>query len=131
MHIVFLSTEQVEAIHNNQIETYDGLAGIKDCNLLESAIAAPKATFSGQFLYPTVYLMAAAYFFSLANNHAFNDGNKRTAVVTVSVFLYMNGYLLEVSEHELIGLAAQTVEQKYSREQIAAFLENHAKKRVR
>jgi death-on-curing protein len=102
-NIVFLTTKQVLEIHDEQIELYRGLPGVRDQNLLESAVAQPLASFFGEPLHKSIYEMATAYFISLAKNHAFNDGNKRTASLTVFTFLYMNGLLLQVDEDELVA----------------------------
>ncbi len=86
MEIVFLSIFQAEEIHNEQIRLYVGMSGVRDHGLLESALGLPMQTFEGQLLHPTIFLMAAAYFFSLIKNHAFIDGNKRTATMAVYTF---------------------------------------------
>lgn len=70
--------------------------------------------------------MAAAYFLSLAKNHAFNDGNKRTAVSTTATFLQLNGIGLEVDEDELVNFAVRVASEKISNEVIATFLEERA-----
>ena len=67
--------------------------------------------------------MAAAYFLSLAKNHAFNDGNKRTAVSTTATFLQLNGRGLETDEDELVDFAVRVASEKIANEEIAAFLE--------
>ena len=75
----FLALERVLAIHCYQLEQFGGLDGIRDQNLLHSAIATPQATYGGQFLHADICEMAAAYLFHLVKNHAFFDGNKRVA----------------------------------------------------
>lgn len=130
MQVIFLSTEQVIAIHSNQIELYGGQDGIRDYNMLESAVGAPKSSFGGKLLYKTLPEMAAACFFSIINNHAFIDGNKRTAVMTAYVFIYMNGYELQVDEDELVDFAVNVIEQRLSREAIAQFLDKDTVKRA-
>ncbi len=69
--------------------------------------------------------MATAYFISLAKNHAFNDGNKRTASLTVFTFLYMNGLLLQVDENELVAFTLLVATETPSKEAIADFLKTH------
>ncbi len=125
--ITFLSTPQVEQIHAFQLECNGGgLPGLRDRNLLESAVAAPKATFDGEFLHKDIFAMAAAYFLSLAKNHAFNDANKRTAVSVSTTFLQINGIGLEVSDDELVEFAVRVASEKISVQEIAEFLEKHA-----
>jgi len=125
-NIVFLSTPQVEKIHDEQIELHGGLPGVRDRNMLESAVSAPKATFDAEFLHKTIYEMAAAYFIGLASNHAFNEGNKRTATMSVFVFLYMNGVYLEIDDDELVEYAVRVVTERLSNQTIAKYLEDHA-----
>jgi len=73
---VFLELDEVIEIHHNQIELYGGPAGIRDIELLKSAITMPPATFGGEYLHKNLYEMAAAYLFHIARNHPFIDGNK-------------------------------------------------------
>ncbi len=88
--ILFLTLAEVIEIHNDQMQKYGGHAGIRDINLLSSAVAMPYASFSGTFLHEDIYEMAAAYAFHIAQNHPFIDGNKRTALASALVFLEMN-----------------------------------------
>ncbi len=120
--IIFLTTSEVTEIHDSQIELHGGMPGLRDENLLESALGNPKQCFDGYFLYKNIYEMGAAYFISLATNHAFNDGNKRTAAFSVFAFLYKNGYLLEVEEDELVEFTVIVATQKPAKEEVAEFL---------
>ena len=90
----FLTVEQVCEIHERMIEEYGGEAQIRDLGLLESAVAMPAAQFGGQFLHASLIDMAAAYLFHICKNHAFVDGNKRTALAASGAFLLLNGYCL-------------------------------------
>ena len=85
----------VKAIHAEVLAAHGGRAGLRDGALLESAVAAPKATMMGQPLIPDALEVAAAYLFYLCQNHPFVDGNKRTALATCLVFLSENGLLVE------------------------------------
>jgi death-on-curing protein len=95
---VFLELDEVIEIHHNQIELYGGPAGIRDIELLKSAISLPPATFGGEYLHKNLYEMAAAYLFHIARNHPFIDGNKRTGAAAAAVFLLMNGIELNADE---------------------------------
>jgi death-on-curing protein len=90
----FLSVEEILEIHRDQIERYGGDDGIRDRGLLESAVAMPQQSFGGEYLHGTIFEMAAAYAFHLAENQAFVDGNKRTALASAYTFLTLNGYRL-------------------------------------
>ncbi len=89
--IAFLTLSEVVDIHADQIARYGGSGGIRDINLLSSAIAMPLAAFSGGYFHDDIFEMAAAYAFHMCQDHPFVDGNKRTALASALVFLDMNG----------------------------------------
>jgi death-on-curing protein len=88
-----LTVAAVKAIHDEVLAAHGGAGGIRDETLLESAVAAPQATMTGQLLISDPIEIAAAYLFYLCRNHAFVDGNKRTALAASLVFLEGNGLL--------------------------------------
>ena len=92
--IRFLDISEVLFILENQIELYGGMYGIRDKNMLKSAIAMPEATFDNEYLHSSIPSMAAAYCFHICKNHPFVDGNKRAALATTLVFLELNDYAL-------------------------------------
>lgn len=85
--------EAVLAIHEEVLAAHGGLGGLRDRALLESAVAAPQASFGGKPLIEEPIETAAAYLFYLCRNHPFVDGNKRTALAAALVFLDANGLL--------------------------------------
>lgn len=87
------TVEAVRAIHAEVFAAHGGSAGVREEALLESAVAAPQATMMGETLLTDPLEIAAAYLFYLCRNHAFVDGNKRTALATCLVFLSANGLL--------------------------------------
>lgn len=100
---VFLTLDEVLAIHERLLEAFGGPKGVRDLGLLESALYRPR---SGH--YDDLPSMAAALFESLLMNHPFLDGNKRVAFFATDVFLRVNGFHLEVkpdrAHAHLIGL---------------------------
>ncbi len=94
--IIHLTVAAVKAIHAEVLSAHGGARGIRNETLLESAVAAPQATMMGQPLISDSIEIAAAYLFYLCRNHAFIDGNKRTALAASLVFLESNGLLPEV-----------------------------------
>ena len=90
-----LTVEAVKAIHGEVLAAHGGAAGIRDETLLESAVAAPQASMMGQPLISDPIEIAAAYLFYICKNHAFVDGNKRTALAACLVFLEENGFLAD------------------------------------
>ena len=97
----FLTVADVLTIHEEQIEAYGGIRGIRDEGLLESAVMMPQASFGGEYLHADLFEMAAAYAFHIAENQTFLDGNKRTALVSALVFLDINGCLILDDEMKL------------------------------
>lgn len=87
----FITLEDVLDLHELQLKRYGGSEGIHDLKLLESAVMTPQASFGGEYVHKDIFEMAAAYAFHIAENQAFVDGNKRTALVSALVFLDING----------------------------------------
>jgi death on curing protein len=88
----------VLAIHDEQLAEHGGLPGIRDINLLESALARPRQLDAYGNPPPDIAGLAASYAFGIAKNHAFVDGNKRTSFVVTRTFLVLNGYDLVADE---------------------------------
>ena len=88
-----LTVSAVLAIQEVAIKAHGGTPGLRDAALLESAIAAPQASFDGKPLMKEGIEIAAAYLFYLCRNHPFLDGNKRTALAACLVFLESNDLL--------------------------------------
>lgn len=87
---IHLTVEDVREIHAEAVGRFGGRAGIRELALLESAVAAPRASFGGASVYADVIEVAAAYLFYLCRNHPFVDGNKRTGLGACLVFLRLN-----------------------------------------
>ena len=118
----FIAKEDVLSIHNKRINLYGGSYGIRDEGLLDSAIYQPQASFGGEFLHPTIVEQAAAYLFHITNNHAFIDGNKRTAFDVMVTFLNLNDYELNMTPEEAYQLTMQVADNKVSKEQLIEIL---------
>jgi len=86
-----LSVDIVREIHAQAIASFGGSEGVREVALLESAVAAPQASFGGRSPYTDLAEVAAAYLFYLCRNHPFIDGNKRAALGACIVFLRLNG----------------------------------------
>ncbi|GHV95791.1 death-on-curing protein [Spirochaetia bacterium] len=108
-----LAIETVIEMHSALIEASGGLDGVRDINMLDASIASPYHTFGGQYLYPTLQVMAAHLAFSLVKNHPFLDGNKRIGILSMLTFLEINGISVECTNDELVaiglGLAENTI----------------------
>lgn len=120
----FIKKEEAISIHSELIGQYGGSLELLDEGLLESALYQPQASFSGEFLHQTIYEQAAAYLFHLAKNHAFQDGNKRTAFAVMVTFLNKNDYELALSPQEAYELTMQVVNDRVSKEELCIVLKN-------
>lgn len=85
-----LTVTVMKPIHNEVLAAHGGGAGIRHEALLESAVAAPQATWGGEPIMSDAIETGAAYLFYLCRNHPFVDGNKRTALAACLVFLEQN-----------------------------------------
>lgn len=95
---VWIENEEARIIHQLQLTEHGGASGIRDQGLFESAMDRPKNLFAYSDPAPTLFQIAAAYAFGLAKNHAFIDGNKRTAFVVCLSFLKQNGIVINASQ---------------------------------
>lgn len=108
----FLSLDEVLTLHRASLDAYGGADGVIDQGKLESSLAMPGQGFSGEYAHEFPFGMAAAYGFHLAMNHAFRDGNKRTAFAAMVVFLRMNGWNFELPDEEAAALMLEMIEQR-------------------
>lgn len=118
--ISWLSREAVDIMHLEQLQEHGGLAGIKDENALEAALARPinKAAY-GQ---PDVFELAAAYLYGIVKNHPYSDGNKRTGFLAAFTFLFINGYLIEADQASVIEFVLSVAAGEIDEEGATRFL---------
>jgi death-on-curing protein len=126
--VKYLTPQQVLAIHDRMVKRFGGSFGLRDVGLLESAVFRPQASFDGNDLYISIFDKAAALLQSLLKNHPFVDGNKRTALTSVGIFLKVNGYRLINAHKEEIEFAVRVDNERLSLEEITRWLKKHAKK---
>jgi death on curing protein len=110
---VWLAPAVVRAAHDEQLAEHGGPSGVRDPNLLASALGRPQQL--ANYGEPDVADLAAAYGFGLARNHPFVDGNKRAAFVAMELFLDLNGFELTASDADcvmtILELAAGNLEE--------------------
>ena len=128
---VFLNLAEVLEIHQDQIVRYGGTAGIRDLELLKSALGLPTANYDGEFLHADIYEMAAAYLFHIVRNHPFIAGNKRTGTVSALVFLLINGCDFSTSENKLVNAVIAIASGKMTKAELALFFRKWGKKGAR
>ena len=119
---------EVYEIHKALIKRAGTKAGIRDFGLLHSAVERPKATFEGKDLYPTIFLKAAALLQSICLNHAFSDGNKRTAWLVTVRFLATNGYHLASGRMDAADFMVYVDNSHPPIAEISSWLKKHSEK---
>lgn len=119
----FLVRRTVEAMHAEQLRRHGGAHGIRDENAFESALA--RAENKAAYGEPTIYELAAAYAFGIVRNHAFVDGNKRTAIVAAGTFLLINGYVLAADNGTFYEFVMSLAAGEIDEEGAAAFFHDH------
>ena len=99
-----LTVEDIYELHRDLEDAFVLSSGVRDKNLLASAVNTPFQTFMGSDLYPSIYDKAAQLCYGIANNHPFTDGNKRTALHSMYVYLIINGFDIAASQQEVENL---------------------------
>ncbi|WP_299416126.1 type II toxin-antitoxin system death-on-curing family toxin [Acaryochloris sp. IP29b_bin.148] len=123
----FLNLALVLKIHSQQIDKFGGSHGIRDQGLLESALAQPQASFSGELLHSTIYEQAAVYLYHLVMNHPFIDGNKRTAFAVMDTFIRFNGYSLILENTEVYEIVLQVAKSAMGKDALTIKLRENIK----
>jgi death-on-curing protein len=124
----FLSLTEAIEIHQDQLARYGGGSGIRDMELLKSALGMPAATYGGEYLHTDVYEMAAAYLFHIVKNHPFVDGNKRVGAVAALVFLILNGYNLDAPEDDLAEIVLSVARGETDKTEVFLFIRRWSRK---
>ena len=124
--IRFLTVGELLALHRLVVKRSGGADGIRDLGALQSAVAQPRAAFSGQDLYPSITEKAAALAFSLIMNHPFVDGNKRVGHAAMEVFLYLNGYEIKATVDEQEAIVLSLAAGELSRNQFVEWVRTHS-----
>lgn len=124
--IQFLTFADIVEIHKYQIENFGGADGLRDIELLKSAIGMPESTFGGAFLHPTIYEMAAAYLYHLVENHPFVDGNKRVGAMAALIFLDINNIEFDAPESLFTEMVLKVASGKMLKAEITLFLKEHS-----
>jgi death on curing protein len=120
--IYFLTIEEIIDFNRLLIKLYGGIFGIRDYNLLDSALHQPQFFIAGNYIHKDIYLMAAAYLYHIIKNHPFIDGNKRTGIFAAINFLEYNYVEIDLDQKEFYKLAIDVANSKMSKQKIANFL---------
>jgi death-on-curing protein len=118
------------SVHKILIVDHGGLPGIRDNDLLDSALNRPRQSFSYN-TEPSIAELAASYCFGIARNHPFVDGNKRSALTIAGIFLEINGYTLTAAEPDAVVIIEALAAGNISELDVAAwFCDNSVEKRA-
>ena len=123
--MIILSKEQIILLHSTLITETGGSEGIRDEQLLESAINAPFQTFDNIEVFPSIQQKAARLGYGLIKNHAFVDGNKRIGTHAMLVFLALNKIELEYTQSELSDTILKVASDEYSFEDLLKWILDH------
>jgi death-on-curing protein len=117
----------VDAIHLDLIREHGGLQGVRDEDLLESALARPRQLW--HYEKAGIEALAASYAFGISRNHPLNDGNKRVAFVVMAVFLGLNGLDITASEEEVVAAMLSLAGGELSEEALEEWVRTHTRSR--
>ncbi len=121
--MILIPKEQVLRIHTSLIKETGGIDGVRDENLLDSALNSPFQTFDTKELYPEISDKAAQLSYSIIKNHPFLDGNKRIGVHIMLVFLALNNVKISYTQKELIDFGLKVADSSLSKDEIKNWLE--------
>jgi death-on-curing protein len=122
---IWISKKAVLAMHSAQLAEHGGSDGIRDETLLDSALAKPHNIFAYADQ-PDILRLAAFYAFGIARNHAFVDGNKRTALVVSITFLDRNGWDIVAPKEDVYFTFLHLADGSLSEEELTAWFTGHA-----
>ena len=124
----YLTKEQIIYLHKQLIQEFGGIGGIRNENLLESAITSPFQTFSSKEFYPTIEEKAARLGYGLVSNHCFFDGNKRIGAHAMLVFLALNDIQLDFTQEELIQIFLDLASNNSDYNTLLIWIRSHERK---
>jgi death on curing protein len=123
---VWVRADVVEAIHRRQLAEHGGAEGVRDAGALASALDRPRNRLTYGNPPPDLAELTAAYGFGIARNHPFADGNKRTALIVMRLFLKLNGAEMVATASEkydvIMSLAASDLTEAVLAEWVRAHL---------
>ena len=122
-----ISLNEVMQLHKRSIQDYGGSHGVRDINLLESAIARPYQSFGDVEFYPTPFEKAAAIIESIVKNHPFIDGNKRTGLLAGYTSLYRSKIEITATQEEAYQFVIDIASSIILFDDIVFWLQNHTK----
>lgn len=126
--MIRFSKEKVLLLHQLMAEATGGSVGVRDDDLLESALESCFATFDGADLYPTKEEKGARLGYALISNHAFLDGNKRIGVYIMLTFLEMNGIRIDATNEDIVHIGLSVANGSMRYDDLLEWVRQHAVK---
>ncbi len=123
--MILLTVDEIIYLHSKLVVKTGGSDGLRDKGLLESAVFSALGSFGDEEAYPTIEEKAARLMYSLVNNHAFIDGNKRIGVIVMLTTLKLNELELKYTQAELIELGLKTASSYADYNFILNFIKSH------
>lgn len=123
--MILLTTDEIIELHEKLIGRTGGSHGLRDRNLLESAIYSVQAIFDSEEAYPTLEEKAARLCYSITNNHAFVDGNKRIGVFTMLMTLKLNSVKISYTQAEFITLGLSVADGSFDYDAVLQWIIKH------
>ena len=119
---IWIREDLVYAVHRRQLAEHGGAQGVRDQNLLLSALARPRNLLAYSEEEPDLAALAASYAYGIARNHPFVDGNKRGALVICRTFLILNGHTFLASQEEKVLIFLRLAEGSLAEVELAAWI---------
>lgn len=116
---IFLSFAQVQELHAHALTFYGGSDGIRDRGQIESALGAAESAY---WYTGDLFRTAATYAYCIAENQAYLDGNKRTAILAAVIFLKVNGYICPMNTPVLHDAMIRVAKKTLTKEKLGALL---------
>lgn len=124
-----ITLEQILAIHEMVLEVGGGVEGIIDVGMILSSLEKPYIKINGKYVYKNIWEKAAALLFSLIKNHAFTDGNKRTAYTATVLFLENSNYEFKLDRSEVVDLIPKIAKDRVNKQKVASILKKNSIKK--
>ena len=120
--------QDIYELHTQLENAFVLSSGVRDENLLASAVNTPFQTFMGNHLYPSLYDKAAQLCYGIANNHPFTDGNKRTALHSMYVYLIINGFDIMATQQDVENMIIDVAAGNMTNVELAQWLRENTVK---
>ncbi|WP_455236440.1 type II toxin-antitoxin system death-on-curing family toxin [Veillonella sp.] len=121
-HKIQFTVQDIYELHIQLENAFVLSSGVRDENLLASAVNTPFQTFMGNDLYPSIYDKAAQLCYGIANNHPFTDGNKRTALHSMYVYLIINGFDITATQQDVENMIIDVAAGNMTNTELAQWL---------